>query len=404
MKFSLMTLNYLPNKGGLVSYVQSISKEITQLGHQVVIYTTDGKNEKLPHSERIDNVQVIRKKVLNMKSVFKLFTPIVVPYKLYKSLKTTIDEDEFIIVRHIYFAAAMSFFKKRDNSIYIVPLVAPRLQILNIKQVNIWKKIYYAFLVPQLFMVEKLALNRLKHIGTLSISKKEEIVKYYNIPTTKVHVIPPGVDLTRFRPLINHEEKDVILKREGLESLRGHKVILTVCRLSNEKNVTYAIDMISHMDERYKLLVVGDGEEFLKLKKYTIEKGIEEKVIFTGFKSNTEDFYRVADLFILASKYEGFGHVYLEAMASGIPCVGLQHNPPKIITATHEIIEHGMTGFIDEGIDSKGLAEQVMEWFQDSSKVKEFKKNSRNYVEENHSWGSHFNSIISIFDLKWENK
>ena len=399
MKISLMTLNYLPNKGGLVSYVQNISKEIAKSSHSTVVHTTDGKNRELPELERIDGIQVYRHRVLSMKGIFKLFTPFLVPLKLYSRFKLNLDKDEYVIIRHLYFAMALSLFKKRDNFIYIIPLIAPRLQRMNIKQVNTFKKMYYYFLIPQLYLIEKFALNRIKNIATLSDTKKEEIVEFYNISSNKVHVIPPGVDLEKFKPLVSQDEKETILKNEGLEVLKEFKIILTVCRLSNEKNVTYAIDMISHMGEGFKLVIVGDGEESSKLKKYVIDKELDDKVIFVGFKSNTEDFYRIADVFILPSKYEGFGHVYLEAMASGIPCIGLQHNPPNIITATQEIIKQNQTGFIDKGENSEELANKLISWFQNPLLVQEYRKNCRTYVEENHSWNTHLTSIISLWEM-----
>lgn len=400
MKFSLMTLNYLPNKGGLVSYVQNISKEIIRLGHEVEIYTTDGKDVSLSENEYIDNIRVNRQRVLKMNSVTKLFTPITASFKLYRKLIKQVDKENYVIVRHLYFAAALSLFKERERIIYIIPLVAPRLQKMNIKQVGKFKKIYYYFLIPQLYIVEKFTLNRLSYIGTLSNTKKEEITTYYNIPADKVTVIPPGVDLKRFKPLIDENEKNEILKTEELSCLKEFKILLTVCRLSNEKNVIYAIDVIKNLNDEYKLVIVGDGEEFSTLKRYVMECGLEKQVIFTGFKTNIEDYYKVSDIFILPSRYEGFGHVYLEAMASGVPCIGLEHNPPKIITATHEIIKNGLNGYIDTGENPKTLADRIKVWFETPDLVSELKVNSRKYVEKNHSWKAHIDSIVSVLEKK----
>ena len=71
-------------------------------------------------------------------------------------------------------------------------------------------------------------------------------------------------------------------------------------------------------------LVVGDGDDRPRLEALAAELGVTEKVRFVGLVSSEElpDYFRVADVFVMPSTGEGFGIVFLEAMACGIPVIG----------------------------------------------------------------------------------
>ena len=101
-------------------------------------------------------------------------------------------------------------------------------------------------------------------------------------------------------------------------------VIGHVGRFSKEKNHDYLIDIffeIQKKDNRYKLLLLGDGalKDSLKLK--AEKSGLSDSVVFTGNVSNVQDYMQAMDLFVLPSEYEGLGIVGIEAQACGLPCV-----------------------------------------------------------------------------------
>ena len=68
------------------------------------------------------------------------------------------------------------------------------------------------------------------------------------------------------------------------------------------------------------MLLIGEGalEEQIKIKAKTY--GVENKIIFAGFKSNVEDYMQAMDLFVFPSESEGLGLVLIEAQAAGLPC------------------------------------------------------------------------------------
>ena len=131
-------------------------------------------------------------------------------------------------------------------------------------------------------------------------------------------VINNGIDIEKFK--FNQEVRDK--KRKEL-NIQNRFVIGHVGRFSHEKNHEFIVDIFNEIYKRDKnssLLLVGDG-----LLKQTIEEKINklnlsDNVIFTGTKSNVNDYYQAMDVFVLPSFQEGLGLVAIEAQCSGLPC------------------------------------------------------------------------------------
>jgi glycosyltransferase involved in cell wall biosynthesis len=98
--------------------------------------------------------------------------------------------------------------------------------------------------------------------------------------------------------------------------------------------------------------VIGDGNDKKRLEDLACSWNIQGAVHFRGSVSDEEleGALRECHVFALPSKKEGFGIVYLEAMAAGLPCIGANHG------GTPEVIEHGETGFLIEYGDAEQLA------------------------------------------------
>lgn len=401
MKVTLMSLNYLPSTGGLVSYIRNLIEYLKIDGSitEIRIITTDGKRSELEECVEIDGVTIKRIRAYKFS---KFLTPIA-PYMAVKNIiselkKMDFHEDEIIIIRHLYFAyAASKVIKHNNKKIYVVPLVAPRLQLMNLSQVGILKKIYYLIIIPQLYKIEKFAIQNINNVAVLSESKGKEIAEYYNYSLKKIGVVYPGINIDKFRPIINLDEKEKLIKNLELSIRIDQKIIITVCRIVSEKNIEYLLSALKNIKYNdYKLLIVGDGPLKEELVSYSKKICVDDKVIFLGFRNDVELLYRISDVFVLPSKYEGFGHVYLEALASGLPCIGLKNNPPKFITATEEIIIEKVNGYIVNGDDTNSLTEVLDELLSNESLLLNLKSNAREDVVKRFTWKSHFEKIQKI--------
>ncbi|HCD60558.1 MULTISPECIES: glycosyltransferase family 4 protein [Exiguobacterium] len=193
---------YKPSYGGLVSYMDNISKEV-ELNNEYKSELIYLNNDSFINTKSI-SYNSIEFKVSGLK---KLFTP----YYTIKYLKllidqnkifTEIEKENYIIIRHFYFAAAIAMSRNKkliDNSIFLIPLLAPVHQRVIIKDSKFIKKIYYMIIQSQIKFFEKKAIISNIKLATLSNSKKEEVQKYYNLKQKDIKVINPGVNTEKYK-------------------------------------------------------------------------------------------------------------------------------------------------------------------------------------------------------------
>src|SRR5690606_914051 len=125
-----------------------------------------------------------------------------------------------------------------------------------------------------------------------------------------IAVVPTGVDLTRFTP---GPASETLRERIGLTP--GVPVILTLGRLAAEKNVTEVVELLAGVrDEPWQLVVAGDGPQAGTLRRQVERLGLGERVRFVGAVDPGEvpDYFRLADVFVSASRSETQGLTFLE--------------------------------------------------------------------------------------------
>ena len=393
MKVWILTNAYIPEKGGLVSYAKNIAKAILTTGDEVEIITSNLKKKELLPVEIIDGVKVSRIDYSGIPKLLKLFAPIIYYKRNKKFLKNIqFGKDDIVISRFYSFAAAIGSLNKNVKHIFITPLVAAKLQKIEAKKVkNIFKKIYSYLVIPQISILDKMAIRKSTIVGVLSKSKKEEVEKAYHIESKKIDVFYPGIDEKRFM-VASKEEK--IQLREKLGFKEQEKILLCVARLEAEKNQEIVIDCMEELKEKkYSLYFVGDGDNRQLLQQKIEEKKLQSQVKLLGEKTNVEDYYRASDVFILPSKYEGFGHVYLEALACGLPCIAAKSNPPETITASSEIITSDKLGRVVAYNNKTEMVEAIQFCMDTSEKY----SNDRNeYVTQNFNWKNHYLQIKGV--------
>lgn len=147
----------------------------------------------------------------------------------------------------------------------------------------------------------------------------------YGFSKEKIREIPNGVDGERFYP-VSSEEKAVLRKKTGLPE--NGLMLLYVGVVDERKNVKWLIEVWDKINHDYPgfVVVVGpvsredrDMSLYKRLKDY--ENTLKGKLFFIRYADRIEDFYRMADIFVLPSMNEGMPNVILEAMSTGLPCL-----------------------------------------------------------------------------------
>jgi glycosyltransferase involved in cell wall biosynthesis len=119
------------------------------------------------------------------------------------------------------------------------------------------------------------------------------------------------------------------------------RILVTVGRLVARKAVGQLLELVSRLsDPRVKLVIIGDGPLKSQLEETSRALGIDEQVMFAGFVDEQEkiDLLGLSDLYVSTSQHEGFGLVFLEAMAMGLPIVCYDFGGQS------DFLEHGVTG------------------------------------------------------------
>ncbi len=167
---------------------------------------------------------------------------------------------------------------------------------------------------------ERAALQAAAGIWTISRYSRDRLCEANCLPRQQVQMLPCVVDGDRFTPGPKPPE---LLARYGLHQAT---VLMTVARLWSGdpyKGVDVTIRALPKILAAYpevKYLVIGRGDDQPRLAALAQERDVAAHVVFGGFVPADElpAHYRVADAYIMPSQ-EGFGIVYLEAMASGLP-------------------------------------------------------------------------------------
>ncbi|MEC4815373.1 MAG: glycosyltransferase [Scytonema sp. PMC 1069.18] len=168
--------------------------------------------------------------------------------------------------------------------------------------------------------VMKSGLQKAAYIWTVSRYTRQVACAANDLDLNKVKIMPCAVNGSYFTP---GEKSTVLLERYGLAQA---KVLMTVARLWSGdiyKGVDITIQALPQIASVFcevKYLVIGRGDDQPRLAQLAKDLGVSDRVIFAGFIPSEElvEHYRLADAYVMPSQ-EGFGIVYLEAMACGVP-------------------------------------------------------------------------------------
>lgn len=132
-------------------------------------------------------------------------------------------------------------------------------------------------------------------------------------------VLNNAIDAKKY--IYDEDKRNQMRTKLGIEP--SEVVLGHVGRFSPPKNHDYLIDIFYEFQKTHhaKLLLVGDGKSREKIAEKVKNLEIEDKVIFTGIRSDVEDLMQAMDVFVFPSIYEGLPLTIIEAQASGLPCL-----------------------------------------------------------------------------------
>ena len=197
------------------------------------------------------------------------------------------------------------------------------------------------------------ATRRARRVLTVSQASKQDIVRFFDVPETKVTVIPNAID-ERFRRA--PAEAELVRVRERYQL--PERFIMYAGNVKPHKNLERLIDAFTAVrgrgfDDVGLLLSGSEVSRYATLRRAVHRYNLHKHVRFLGYQT-TETLaalYRLADVFVFPSLYEGFGLSPLEAMASGTPVVASNVSSlPEVLGDAAVLVDPLDAGAITDGI------------------------------------------------------
>jgi len=334
MKIALTTDSFVEGQGGVSTAVAALARALHQRGHQVIVYSAADSSHK--HTD----LNVIGLWALHYERFPGGRAP-VDPAKLTRELARFRPD-----IIHNHSMSAMGI-----QALAAAPLLG--IPILGTCHVYLAGFLNYAPLpMGGQPMVEKAAwqytttfFNRFPYVTTPSEMMRQMLLSAgLHVPSAAVS---NGVDTSLFHPRRP-------LFRPNLQPF----TFLHVGRLGYEKRVDVVLRAFRRLSQafpRARLLIVGDGPQASLLRSLAHDLEIARQVKFVGRVSHNQlpGIYRQADVFVTASTIETQGLVALEAMACGLPIVGVD------ALALPELIHSGVNGFLTPPEDEQALGEAM---------------------------------------------
>jgi glycosyltransferase involved in cell wall biosynthesis len=212
--------------------------------------------------------------------------------------------------------------------------------------------------------LKKRALQSADRVISISNYTRECLVKEESLSPTDIPLLPVTFDINNFQI---KRKPEYLYHRHKIEP--EQPIILTVARLSKDDqykgydNILMALPSIREKVPSVHYILVGKGDDRSRVEELIRNLELDDCVTLTGFVPDEEiaDYYNFCDVFVMPSKGEGFGIVYLEALACGKPAVG--GNQDGAIDALY----NGELGILVDPDDVNEIASQLLEILQGNS-------------------------------------
>jgi sugar transferase (PEP-CTERM/EpsH1 system associated) len=193
------------------------------------------------------------------------------------------------------------------------------------------------------------------------------------VPRSKIHVVPNGIDMDRFRDRIDSGQV-----RQSLGISSDAPLIGTVGRLSEIKRqdiLIRAFQLVLRRVPDAHLLIVGDGPAMGELRELVASLHIGARVHFVGYQPRPEAYLHAMDVFALSSRSEGMPLAVLEAWAGGVPVVATR------VGGLPELIDDASTGVLVDFGDNDALAGALCDLIADTGFARRLGEAGKDRVE-----------------------
>jgi glycogen(starch) synthase len=238
--------------------------------------------------------------------------------------------------------------------------------------------------------VEKNMIDQSSEVICCSDYMAHQISEAFNVSREKLHVIPNGVNASKFDATVDGET----IRRHYAKP--DEKMVLYVGRLVYEKGVHVLIGAVPKVLSalpNVSFVIVGEGGMQEYLEKEAWDFGVADHVFFTGFVDGETlvSLYKVSDAAVFPSLYEPFGITALEAMAAKTPVVVSDTG------GLSEIVEHDKTGVKVYSDNSDSLAWGILRVLQNRRLTSNIRENAYQKVVRDYDWNRIADETVEVY-------
>ena len=354
MKIALVIKSLIIAKGGAERFSQNLIRGLLSKNHEITVFCHewDEKAENLnvnfvkisesakfkhPWSDFSNKVQTAISKAGSFDVVFGLTQ--LCPQKVHR------------LGGGVY----KYWYKRKYGKLFPLQLLRPRVR----KALSFEQKMY--------------SPENIQQIITISEMDKKILMKYYNIPSKKIHTVYNGFDMEVFHQENRETARKLLCKRFNINPKTS--IILFAANNYIRKGLPQAVKAIlaTRNPEKFSLVVIGKSRISVqkKLKKVICNKF---KTVWLDRIENPADFYRGADFMLFPTLYDSFANVIGEALLCGLPVITTAQ------AGGAEMIIHEKNGFVTSDADAISELTSSIEKLADKKICEEFSECAREKV------------------------
>ncbi len=383
------------HSGGMNVYVREMSVHLERLGHHVDIFT---RGTQFTRQTLAEGVQLISLPAGPQREVEKSALPAHIPEFVDGILMFSLAQNPKydLIHAHYWMSGLVGARLKAAWSAPLVlmfhtlGLVKNRITILGERESD------------ERIRGERRALAAADHIVAATPAEQADLQWLYEVPTHKIGVIPPGVDLKHFRPKAKSEARAalgypidelLVLFVGRIEALKGIDTLIRATHLLLGERTLEG--------KKFRVRIIGGGvdedleslsSDLSRLRRLARELGVQDRVEFLGSRRQAElsTYYGAADVVVMPSYSESFGMVALEAMACGRPVIASR------VGGLAYLVQDGVTGYhVQEG-NPEELASRLAVLLRDDRLLAKMGAFARKEAEA-YSWEKSAKQIEALY-------
>jgi glycosyltransferase involved in cell wall biosynthesis len=224
---------------------------------------------------------------------------------------------------------------------------------------------------------------------------KKSVVDREKYPPERISVIYDGIDISYWTKVDENSDRERLRREWGFSE--DNIVFVTVANLRPDKGVQFLIEAIpAVLDKQPKSCFVLVGSDWMggKLQNRCKQLGIENAVIFTGFRRDIHAIYQAADAAVLPSLREGLPICLIEAMSMELPIVA------SMVSGIPELVVEGQTGLLVPSRNIEALTIALQTIGQNEIMRMEMGKAGKKRVRENFTIERMAKELIEYYDKK----